>query len=148
MDRTETALRYFLEGYNCAQSVFAAYCDLWGVSAADGLRLTAGMGGGMGGLREKCGTLSACFLLAGLKYGDYAASDHESKKKLYALIQQMARAFSERFGDTKCSELLKRAKAVFSSIPAKRDAAYYASRPCSKFVEGACEIVERFLVED
>lgn len=146
MDRTERALRYFLDGYNCAQSVFAAYCDLWGVPAEDGLRLTAGMGGGMGGLREKCGTLTSCFLLAGLKFGGYPASDYEGKKELYALIRQMNGAFSEKFGSTQCGDLLRRAKVIFSEIPAKRDAAYYASRPCSKFVEGACEIVERFLV--
>ena len=146
MNRTERALTYFKQGRNCAQSVFMAYCDLFGIPTEQGARLMAGMGGGMGGLRGKCGTVTACALLAGLRFGGYPAEDWESKKELYARIREMDAAFCEKFGETQCKILLTRAKAIFSEIPAKRDESYYASRPCCKFVEGACEIVEQFLL--
>lgn len=146
MDRVEQALTLFSEGYNCCQAVFGAYCDLFGVPQETGLRLAAGMGGGMGGIREKCGAATAMFLLAGLKYGGYPPADHEAKKALYALVREMDEAFTKKFGGSQCGSLLRAAKAVFAEIPAKRDAHYYESRPCSKFVEGACELIEERLL--
>ena len=59
----------FLDGYNCAQSVFTAFCDLHGMDEKEALRLGSSFGGGMGRLREVCGALSGIFMTAGLLYG-------------------------------------------------------------------------------
>ena len=55
------AMGLFLDGYNCAQSVFT--------DEKEALRLGSSFGGGMGRLREVCGALSGIFMTAGLLYG-------------------------------------------------------------------------------
>ena len=69
MDYREKAESLFLEGYNCAQSVFCAFCDDLGIDFETALKMSSSFGGGMGRLREVCGVVSAMFMIAGLKYG-------------------------------------------------------------------------------
>ena len=40
-DRVERAVALFHEGYNCAQSVVAAYADLYGVDTETALKMSA-----------------------------------------------------------------------------------------------------------
>ena len=56
-------------GYNCAQSVFTAFCDLHGMDEKEALRLVLAFGRRYGRLREVCGALSGIFMTAGLLYG-------------------------------------------------------------------------------
>ncbi len=136
----DRAIALFLAGYNCCQAVFAACCERFGMPAADGLRLTAGMGGGMGGMREKCGAVTAMFLLAGLQEGSYEPEDITAKEKMYALVQKLDQAFVAQCGTTSCKELLIEADCAFSKIPALRTEAYYAARPCATLVGIATRI--------
>lgn len=48
MDHKTAAEKYFLAGFNCAQAVFAAYCDVTGLPEETALRLSSSFGGGMG----------------------------------------------------------------------------------------------------
>ncbi len=57
--RVEEAVRLFESGFNCAQSVFAAYADIFGMDKEAALKLASPMGAGMGRMREVCGTVSA-----------------------------------------------------------------------------------------
>ncbi len=66
--RAEKARRFFLEGYNCAQAVVLAYCDLFDISPSLAASISAPLGGGMGRLREVCGAVSGMFMVAGLFY--------------------------------------------------------------------------------
>lgn len=66
----QQAKALFLEGYHCAQSVFAAFCDVTGLSFEQAVALSSSFGAGMGRLREVCGALSAAFLVAGACYGN------------------------------------------------------------------------------
>ena len=56
--RVEKARTLFQEGYNCAQAVFLTYSDVFGMDTALAARLAASFGGGMGRMREVCGTVS------------------------------------------------------------------------------------------
>ena len=67
--KSEKARELFKSGYNCAQSVFCAFCDETGMSFEEALKLSSSFGGGMGRLREVCGAVSAMFMIAGIKYG-------------------------------------------------------------------------------
>ena len=73
------AMELFLDGYNCAQSVFTAFCDLHGMEEKEALRLSSSFGGGMGRMREVCGALSGIFMAAGLLYGYDSPDDKEAK---------------------------------------------------------------------
>ena len=66
-ERIQKAVSLFKEGYNCSQSVVAAYADLYGFTKEQALRMAASFGGGIGRMRETCGAACGMFLLAGLE---------------------------------------------------------------------------------
>ena len=65
MDHAEKARALFLEGYNCAQAVMCAFDDLTGLDRETSARLACSFGGGMGRMREVCGTVSGALLVLG-----------------------------------------------------------------------------------
>ena len=48
MEHSKKAYELFMAGYNCSQSVFAAFCDVTGVDEDTALRLSSSFGGGIG----------------------------------------------------------------------------------------------------
>ena len=145
--RRETAARLFHEGYNCAQSVFAAYADLYGLDRETALRLSAGLGAGMGRMREVCGCCTGMFLLSGLACSAKDGADTEGKTENYRLVRELADAFRQRAGGSiLCRELLGLERAEDDCRPAERTGEYYRKRPCPELVELACSIVEESLL--
>lgn len=65
----EKALELFREGYNCAQAVFAAFCDVMDIDVETALKISSSFGGGMGRMREVCGAVTGMFMVAGMLYG-------------------------------------------------------------------------------
>ncbi|MBQ5784043.1 MAG: C_GCAxxG_C_C family protein, partial [Bacteroidales bacterium] len=63
-ERVERAVALFKEGYNCSQSVVAAYADLYGFTMEQSLKMSASFGAGIGRMRETCGAACGMFLLA------------------------------------------------------------------------------------
>ena len=47
-DRVNKAVELFMSGYNCSQSVVAAFADLYGFTPEQALRMSASFGGGIG----------------------------------------------------------------------------------------------------
>jgi len=143
MNHQDHAISLFMEGYNCAQSTAAAFADDFGISKETLLKMTAGFGGGIGGLRETCGALSGMVCVAGLHAGGYPAGDLEAKTRLYDIVKEMNAEFKELFGTTCCRELLEKAECEVRANPSARTEAYYAERPCARFVGAAAGIVAR-----
>lgn len=63
--RVRRAEELFHEGYNCSQSVLLAFADLTGVDEALLEKISIGLGGGVGRLREVCGAVSGMAMVAG-----------------------------------------------------------------------------------
>ncbi len=148
LSRVEEAVKTFESGYNCAQSVFATYADLFGIDKETALKMSSSMGGGIGRMREVCGVVSAMALLAGLKEGNTDPENEEAKEAIYLLTRQMADKFKEKHGTIICRELLGIDGMEKSAKPSERTDSYYNSRPCSKLVATAAGIVEEMLLED
>ena len=70
MNRSETARENFKNGYNCSQSVFLAFSDLIPLDKKTALKISAPFGGGVGRMREVCGTVSAMMMICGLVFYD------------------------------------------------------------------------------
>lgn len=141
--RRERAVELFKQGYNCAQSVFAAYADIYGMSEELALRLSASFGAGVGRMREVCGCVSGMALVAGLETGVTDGADRTGKAHNYAVVQEMAKKFRERGGGSiVCRELLGLKQVENSSIPSERTQEYYAKRPCLELIGIACDIIE------
>ncbi len=145
-DRIRRAVELFKSGYNCSQSIVAAFADMYGFSEEQALKMSASFGGGIGRMRETCGAACGLFLLAGLETGAVVPTDKEGKAANYALVQRLAAEFAKRNGSINCSELLGlKKKEPVSSCPEERTEAYYTKRPCSQIVEEAAKIWVEFL---
>lgn len=98
--------KLFKEGYNCSQSVVAAYADLYGFTHEQALHMAASFGGGIGRMRETCGAACGMFLLAGLERCALEGADRGAKAANYALVQELADKFRKETGALRCADLL------------------------------------------
>ena len=101
--RAEQAKSNFLNGMNCAQSVAAAFADVLPIAKEQLLAASRPLGGGIGRLREMCGTVAAAAMCLGMLFPDV------SKNDIYALVQEHAYKFREKNKTFRCGELLQNA---------------------------------------
>ena len=92
-ERVRLAVQNFESGYNCAQSVFLAYSDVFELNLDMAKKMSVSFGGGVGRMREVCGTVSAMAMLAGFKYPVLDQSDQEARTKNYGMVQKMSELF-------------------------------------------------------
>ena len=145
MTRAEKAKAYFLQGYNCAQAVALAFSDMLDMSESQIARAASGFGGGIGRMREVCGSVSGAVFVISNLYGYENPNDFNGKKQLYSDIQSFCRQFKDENGSIICRELLGITDGTGSSVPEERNSAYYKRRPCPEIVECAAKILENFL---
>jgi len=151
IDVEERALRakeYFRTGYNCAQSVALAFVDITNLDESTIATITASFGGGMGRLREVCGTVSGMAFLAGFIAPCPTAEDSEAKKANYALVQHFAERFREKNGAIVCRTLLGLDHQKDEPTPSVRTAEYYRKRPCAELVYDAALIIGEYLANN
>ena len=140
-ERIGKAVALFKEGYNCSQSVVAAFADMYGFTPEQALKVSASFGGGIGRMRQTCGAACGLFMLAGLETGCTECKDREGKEANYKTVQELAEEFRKRNGSLICAELLGLAKtAPTPPSPEARTNEYYKKRPCVKMVEEAARI--------
>ena len=92
----DAAYAWFLKGYNCSQSVVAAFAPQLGLTEETALRLSAGFGAGIGRMREVCGAFCGVVTVLSMVYADPA--DPKDKSRMYALVQQAAEQYRTRNG--------------------------------------------------
>lgn len=141
----QKAMDLFKEGYNCSQSVFLAFQDLYDMDTKIALRLSSSFGGGMGRLREVCGSVSGMFLAAGILYGYDSPTDRQAKTEHYRRIQELARLFENANGSIVCRELLGLGQKKETYVPEERTKDYYKKRPCVQIVGCAAYIMEDYI---
>lgn len=148
-ERVQRARDLHAEGYNCSQAVFLAYSDLFGIDKQFAAVISAPLGGGIGRLREVCGSVCAMSLLAGQIVPVYDPADKDAKARNYALVQEFANKFREKNGAIVCRELLGLNKTEqteeqdFGRITTK-----YQRKSCREYVADAARIVGEKLIEE
>ena len=145
MDHGIYAAELFLKGYNCAQSVMVAFCDVTGLEEDFAARMASSFGGGMGRMREVCGAVSGMLMVTGLLYGYETPGDDVSKKELYTIVQELSGKFREEVGSIVCREILKNPPS--DPAPSPRTEEYYKQRPCARMVYLAAHILDRYIEE-
>ena len=143
MDHGMKAAELFTQGYNCAQSVAAAFCDVTGLDEKTAARMASPFGGGMGRMREVCGAVSGMYLVLGWLYGYDTPGDDVSKKALYADVQAMGARFREQAGSIVCREILKTPPS--DPNPTPRTAEFYQKRPCARMCLLAGRILDDYI---
>jgi len=147
MTRKEKAMQSFLDGYNCSQCMILAFEDLIDIDINQALKIASPFGGGMGRLREVCGSVSGMFMILGYIRGYNEPDDYEGKKSLYEHIQELARRYEEANGSIICRDLLGLTEKKQDATPEKRTDEYYKKRPCTEKIGSAAEILESYLKE-
>lgn len=143
-EKTEKAKELFKSGYNCSQAVLAVFCEEFGLDMETAMKISSSFGGGMGRMREVCGTVSGMFMAAGLAFA--SSSDSAVQKgEHYKRIQELAKMFKEKNGSIICRELLQGIESSTSPTPSERTENYYKKRPCVELVGDAVEILEEFI---
>lgn len=145
MNHKEKAKDLFQSGYNCAQSVFAAYAEELGMDFETALKVSSSFGAGMGRLREVCGTVSGMFMVVGLALGYSTNANKDEKTAHYKRIQYLAAEFEKMNGSIICRELLGLDHKKDSPTPSDRTTEYYKKRPCKELVGDACKILDKYL---
>ena len=90
----DAAYAWFLKGYNCSQSVVAAFAPQLGLTEETALRLSAGFGAGIGRMREVCGAFCGVVTVLSMVYAD--PTDPKDKSRIYALVQEAAEQYRSR----------------------------------------------------
>lgn len=145
--RAARAKALFNEGFNCCQATLIAFDDLTGLDRETSVKLASGFGGGIGRLREVCGTFTGVCMALGMIAGNKDPNDAESKKEEYATIQRLAAKFAEDNGSIICRELLGLEKKS-DPTPDKRTSEYYRKRPCSELCAYAAQLLEDALAKN
>ena len=145
MNHVERAVELFVEGYNCAQAVAAAFGDLTGLDEKTAAKMASCFGGGMGRMREVCGAVSGMLMVAGVLYGYDDPKATREKRELYAQVQAMAGQFREELGSIVCRDLLKNPPS--DPNPTPRTEQFYKDRPCARMVATAARIMDEFIAE-
>ena len=157
-ERVEKAKRLFKEGgYNCCQAVVLAYNDVFGLGDDTAAALSSGFGGGMGRMREVCGSVSGMVMLAGLLEPATDPKNMAVRAANYSLVQEVAGEFKAINGSIVCRELLGLSPMSAantqqttstdihgipeSPVPSERTEAYYKKRPCEELVGISARII-------
>ncbi len=145
VSKGDRAYELFKEGYNCSQAVFGAFAEELGVDLATAVKLASGFGGGIGRMREVCGTFTGLTMAASMIYGYNDPKDTETKAELYEKIRGLADKFREENGSIICRELLGLQQAEKSAVPEARTSEYYKKRPCAELCRYAADLLEEFI---
>ena len=143
MDHGIYAGELFLKGYNCAQSVAVAFCDVTGLTESQAAKFSSAFGGGMGRMREVCGAVSGMLMVLSILYGYDTPGDDVSKKQLYTEVQALAGKFREEVGSIVCREILKNPPS--DPNPPPRTEEFYKKRPCARMVITAATLLDEFI---
>jgi C_GCAxxG_C_C family probable redox protein len=105
----DAAVKYHIEGFNCAESVLQVFLDKWSKYFRLGVTSSAAtaFGGGIGRTGNICGALSGGLIVIGLAVGRTDAKDDEGKQKAYSAARDLLHRFNERWGTVTCRELIQ-----------------------------------------
>lgn len=128
--RIERARQLRKEGHTCSQCVYMVFDDIHGLSPEKAAAVSCGLGGGVGGQHNVCGTVSALSLVAGdLIY----ENNPKSKIPVYSFIKSCCAEFAARNGSIVCAELL-------ADTPRRK--------PCMEYIVDSITILHRHIDEE
>ncbi len=144
MNYAERAADYFARGFNCSQSVLAAYAEQFGLTEEQALKVAGGFGGGMGRMAETCGAVTGAIMVIGLKFASTTPGDIQGKENAYAVVREFVHRFKGRNVTVLCRELLD----CDISTPEGMKRAQQEKlikKCCPKLIQDAAEILDQLI---
>jgi C_GCAxxG_C_C family probable redox protein len=148
MDRSEKALSYFDNKFNCSQSVLIAFAQEFGLTEDESLRVACAFGGGMGRQQHTCGAVIGAAMALGLKFGK-GRNDSDDKKQLtYDKTVELFDEFNKLNGSTNCRKLLNDLDMRNEDELRLINEQNLFHTNCRKYVADAVRITERLLGQE
>ena len=145
MSKADIAIENFI-GYNCAQSVLAAYASGYDLEKDKALSIAAGFGAGMGRVQEVCGAVSGAIMTLGLSSGFKETDGREKINAVYAKVHRFMDEFAAKEGSVKCRDLLEgcdlaseEGQKIFKDKNLKEN--------CRRYVRLCCELLDKYLAD-
>ena len=133
------AIESFEQGFNCAQSIVAAFAPRHDLSREHALKVSCAFGSGM--MRgETCGAVTGGLMVIGLAHGRCRADDLAARSKTYALAQAFQERFAAVHGTCDCQDLLGLDPTTPEGRQAALDRGLFETR-CPQFVRSAVELL-------
>ena len=144
MERCKIAKEKHDLGFNCAQSVLAAFADCVNLPEEQLMSLSGGFGGGTG-TGELCGAVSGAVMTLGLLTPVDMEQPAASKKRTVELSKEFQKRFAEKFDALRCKELLQKKFAPDERTPAALRMG--VTGHCTIMIVTAVEILQEMLAE-
>jgi C_GCAxxG_C_C family probable redox protein len=140
---SETAVNFFDQGFNCAQSVLVAFAPQLGLQESQALKLASPFGGGVSRRGQICGAVTGALMALGLAQG---VDSPASKEEAYRLGQEFLQKFEAKHGTILCRELLNEDISTPVGLQQARDKGIF-SVLCPQLVRDAAEITAAMLAK-
>ncbi len=135
----EEAVGYFLNSYNCAQSVLLTMARRHKVKSNLIPKIATGLGGGVGLCGSICGALTGGILAIGMEYGSNEPSQKE-RAKCYELAGQLYKRFERLQGTVLCRDLIGYDLSKTEELDRARTAKAFEKK-CPEFVRTVVQIL-------
>jgi C_GCAxxG_C_C family probable redox protein len=143
MEKTDKAIKYFKNKFNCSQSVFTVFGTEHGLSEDDSLRIGCAFGAGMGRQQFTCGAVTGALMALGLKYGKAFHDPEENKLETYARTREFFSEFIRIHGSASCRVLLDGLDINDADDYQKIIGQGLFEKKCEMYVTDAVRIVEK-----
>ena len=140
----QEAVAMFKEGYNCAQSVFAAAARPYGLAKETALRVGQAFGGGMGRTGNVCGAVTGALMVIGFKRAALDPKDLQAKLDAHGIAQAFLASFAAKHRSLLCRDLLGCDIATAEGFKQVQDQNLH-STVCAPLVESAVNLIEQLL---
>ncbi len=144
MKHCQLADLYHLKGYNCSQSVLAAFSDLTGLDEQTSLSVAGSFGRGAGS-GELCGAICGALMVLGMQTPVDTSDPAGSKLRAVARGREFLQRFAQRFGSVRCETLLPKPLSQEDLPPSAQGLGI--TDHCSILAAAAAELVEEMLRE-
>jgi C_GCAxxG_C_C family probable redox protein len=145
MKTHEIAEKTFVDGSNCAQAVFTAFCERYGIDRGSGMMLCSPLGGGIAYTGNTCGAVTGALLVIGLHFGQ-ADVEEGFNSRASDMATEFLRRFEALYSDADCRGLLGYDISDPDQKAEIRSLNLFNTR-CPGFVAGAALILEQLLKE-
>lgn len=142
MSRSEVAIAKFINGYNCAQAVFYAFCDNLNFEKDTALRISCGFGAGMGRKEEVCGAISGGIMVIGMIFGRGEDQNRSLMEQTYSMTRLLMDKFTERQGTFICRRLIGNCELTTPEGQNEFKEKDLLNKVCKECVRNVIEIIE------
>ncbi len=143
MKKSDRAISKFVSGYNCAQSVFFAFCEDLQIDQDTALKIATGFGAGMGRKGEVCGAVTGAIMAFGARHGRGENQDRAVADATYAKTREFMDQFAGRHGSCLCRELLNGCDLTTEEGRKAFGEQDLMNKVCKPCVRSAVEILEK-----